>query len=346
MAFRWIEKGRPAVVLAPMEGVTDAPMRLLMGERGGFSYAVSEFLRVNQEVPPAHVFLTHIPELAAGARTSSGLAVQVQLLGGSGEVLGESAARAVYLGARAIDLNFGCPAATVNRHDGGATLLKYPSRLRSIVEAVRKAVPAHIPVSAKLRLGFDCMDSIHENAERAAEGGASWITIHGRTKIQGYMPPAYWGPIGEVNRRLSIPVVANGDIWTLEDLRRCREETHCEHFMLGRGAMANPNLPRAVAVELGISPFTAEESRPFARDLSDWGPLIERFVDVSRPFAKHSNHSLNRIKQWARMAHLRGPLPWFEVLKLYRDLGEALALFRLASGLNLRQEAITYAIQE
>jgi tRNA-dihydrouridine synthase C len=332
MGFRWIEKGRPAVVLAPMEGVTDFPMRQWMGERGGFSYAVSEFLRITQYVPPSHTFFSHVPELKTGSRTLSGLAVQVQLLGGDAELLAGSAAKAVELGAPAIDLNFGCPAPTVNRHDGGATLLKYPCRIRDIVEAVRKAVPAHIPVSAKLRLGFDRMDSIHENAERAAEGGASWITIHGRTKVQGYMPPAYWGPIGEVNRRLGIPVVANGDLWTIEDLRRCRDETGCEHFMLGRSAMANPNLARQVSKELGVGAWTEQECLPVSSGLQDWAPLVDRFVEISLPITEHPRYCLNRVKQWVRMAHVRGAVPWFDELKKHTDLNQALRYFAEGSG--------------
>ena len=91
------------------------------------------------------------------------------------------------------------------------------------------------------------MDAILENADMAAEGGADWLTIHGRTRVQGYAPPAYWNPIGAVRARLTIPVVANGDLWTTEDFRRCREETGCTHFMLGRGALANPLLSHQIA---------------------------------------------------------------------------------------------------
>src|SRR6185436_17754692 len=144
--------------------------------------------------------------------------------------------------ATAIDLNFGCPARTVNRHDGGATLLKHPHRIREIVRAVREALPAHVPVSAKMRLGWDSIEPIRENAAMAAEGGASWITIHGRTRVAGYAPPIFWEPIGRIRESLGIPVVANGDTWTLDDFRRCRDATGCIHFMLGRGALANPDL--------------------------------------------------------------------------------------------------------
>src|SRR3954470_23925874 len=193
--FPAITRGRPALILAPMEGVTDAPMRALLSERGGFSFCVTEFLRVSQDVVPAKVFRASVPELLRnGCTTPSGLPVSVQLLGGDPGRLAESALVAVRAGALAIDLNFGCPAPTVNRHDGGATLLKHPQRIRAIVEAVRQALPPSIPVSAKLRLGWDSLDPVHENAEMAAQGGASWITIHARTKMQGYQPPVYWAP--------------------------------------------------------------------------------------------------------------------------------------------------------
>src|SRR5689334_22064085 len=125
------DPNKPAVVLAPMEGVTDAPMRALQGETGAFTYAVSEFLRVAHSVPSAAAVTRHVPELLTGGRTATGLPVQVQLLGGDPGRMAEAAAVAHEAGASAIDLNFGCPARTVNRHDGGAALLKDPPRVRA-----------------------------------------------------------------------------------------------------------------------------------------------------------------------------------------------------------------------
>src|SRR5207247_10677954 len=95
-------------------------------------------------------------------------------------------------------------------------------------------------------------ESIDANAEMAAEGGASWLTIHARTRVQGYAPPVDWAAIGRVRERLGIPVVANGDIWSVAGFRRCRDETGCRHFMLGRGALANPGLAHHVAADLGL----------------------------------------------------------------------------------------------
>ena len=121
---------------------------------------------------------------------------------------GRMAAAAVFahqLGAMAIDINFGCPARTVNRDHGGVMLLQHPKRIREIVAAMRSALPAEIPVSAKLRLGWDSIESIDANAEMAAEGGAAWLTIHARTRTQGYAPPVYWSPIGRVREWSSFP---------------------------------------------------------------------------------------------------------------------------------------------
>ncbi|MGZ6309476.1 MAG: tRNA dihydrouridine synthase [Bdellovibrionota bacterium] len=321
-----IRAGTPALVLAPMEGVTDAPMRELMSERGGFTHCVSEFLRISQDVPPPRTFREWVPELDHGSRTRSGLPVQVQLLGGDPEKLAIAAARAAALGSPGVDLNFGCPAPTVNRHDGGATLLKHPERIRAIVEAVRKAVPAHLPVSAKLRLGWETREPIHENAEMAAQGGASWITIHGRTKMQGYAPPAYWAEIGEVRARLAgLPVVANGDIWTIEDLRRCREETGCEHFMIGRGALADPALPLYAARELGIA---AGVPVPLSNLASDWQPLVARFVQIASAHYDDERYSLARVKMWLRMARARREIPWIEPIKRSQSLSEAFTFLR------------------
>lgn len=293
MSSAWPRVGEFRVVLAPMEGVTDAPMRETLTDLGGFDFCVSEFLRVSQDPLPEWVIRREVPELdRPGAVTRAGVPVGVQLLGGDPGRLAESARRAIAAGARLVDLNFGCPAPTVNRHDGGATLLKHPARIREIVEAVRRAVPAEFPVSAKLRLGWDRLDAIHENAERAAEGGASWITIHGRTRVAGYVPPAYWLPIGEVRARLEpagIPVVANGEIWTTADFARCREETGCTAFMIGRGALADPWLARRMRGETGLP----DRARlPWAEFLAERAPWA----------------SDRRLKQWLRQGKGAGTL--------------------------------------
>lgn len=309
-----------------MEGVTDAPMRRFMSARGGLTHCVSEFVRVSQEALSARTFRGFVPELSDGSKTRSGTAVQLQLLGGDPELLAESAARACVLGSPGVDLNFGCPAPTVNRHDGGATLLKYPERIRSIVETVRRAVPAHLPVSAKLRLGWDDPDQIFVNGVRAAEGGASWITIHARTRMAGYQPPVFWERIGRMRRELGpLPVVANGDIWTLDDFKKCRDLSRSEFIMMGRGALCDPNLVRQVAFELGIS-ASAPEFASTPLDVESWAPLLLDFMEVSRqewretvPFG---SSILSRCKQWVRMVRTHRGLGWFDAIKGFQKLEE------------------------
>ncbi len=309
----WIRHGQPALFLAPMEGVTDAPMRALMSERGGFTHLVTEFLRVSQTVLPRRVFERDVAELRNGSRTASGLPVIVQLLGGHPERLALSAQEAVKLGAAGIDLNFGCPAPTVNSHDGGATLLKYPCRLEEIVRTVRAAVPAHLPVSVKMRLGWESAAPLLENCARAESAGASWITIHARTKVQGYQPPVHWGAIGEARKSVKIPVVANGDIRSLADLRACRAQTGCEHFMIGRGALADPLLPLAAAHELGIIKNTI----PPGTELSsqEWHALLLRFLDISAPLSDNPLYGVRRVKQWLRFASTLGQFREFDRVK-------------------------------
>lgn len=330
MDFPILSPDIPALLLAPMQGLTDAPMRAFQAESGAFTFAVSEFLRVNADVPPPKVFHRHVPELLEGARTRSGLAVQVQLLGGDAGRMAQAAVVAHQAGAQAIDINFGCPAPTVNRHDGGATLLKHPQRIQEIVRAVRDALPPDVPVSAKLRLGWDSPDAILENADRAAAGGAAWLTIHGRTRAQGYTPPAYWGPIGAVRARLPIPVVANGDIWTVSDLRRCRDETGCVHFMLGRGALADPRLPCAAARVLGLAPDEpdAETDGPF-----DWLPPLRRLVALTELLHDRlTPQMVCRLKQWLNIAHARGTFTAFEAVKRVQSLEELFGVLETSRG--------------
>lgn len=321
----FIKKGKPALVLAPMEGVTDAPMRALLTRLGGFSHCVSEFVRISQGLLPDSVFVRYVPELLKGGRTASGVPVQVQLLGGNAQLLAETAQQVVRLGALAVDINFGCPAPTVNRHDGGATLLKYPERIEEIVSAVRQALPKFIPVSAKLRLGWEKMEDIFENARRVENAGASWMTIHARTKVQGYSPPAHWKYVGEVIQQRNIPVIVNGDIWNLESFDACVAVTKAEHFMLGRGALAEPGLSNAIAERLGIQ--TANETL-FGKDLSRWILLMEEFNKLNEPFGQGTAYSVRRMKQWMNMASKRGDFPWFNDIRKSQSTEELFEILK------------------
>ncbi len=181
-------------------------------------------------------------QLLTHSKTRSGTPVFIQLLGGQAEPLALNAQKAVGLGALGIDLNFGCPAKTVNRHDGGASLLKSTDRICNIVKNVRSAVPQNTPVTVKSRLGFDDPSQCIDNAVAIAEAGATWLTVHCRTKTDGYRPPAYWEWIPKIQTVTKIKIVANGEIWTLDDFKKCQTITHCTDFMIGRAALRNPFL--------------------------------------------------------------------------------------------------------
>jgi tRNA-dihydrouridine synthase C len=313
---------KPALILAPMDGFTDSPMRALQGEVGAFTFAVSEFIRVSTNAMPEKVFLREVPELLNQGRTSTGLPVQVQLLGGDPQLMAESAVNACLAGARAIDINFGCPAPTVNRHDGGASILRFPRRIRDIVSAVREALPKAVPVSAKLRLGWEDIGEIHQTAKMAAEGGAAWLVIHARTKMQRYAPPVFWKSIGRIREELDVPIVANGDLWDMESFQRCREETGCLHYMLGRGALVNPGLGPQIAAELGLIPAESMPVRGWPELLRGLSRHCQDQVESRR------DKTLHRLKQWLNLVRRFGRFEHFDEIKKAQNEDD---FFRLLS---------------
>lgn len=283
--------------LAPMEGVVDWVMRDTLTQIGGIDQCVTEFLRVTDKLHPESVFLKNCPELKTNSRTRAGTPVFVQLLGGQAEPLAWNAERAVKLGALGIDLNFGCPAKTVNRHDGGATLLKSCNRLYDIVSTVRKAVPAHVPVTAKIRLGFDDPNACIENAKAIEEAGATWLTVHCRTKTDGYKPPAYWEWIPRLKEHTKLKIIANGEIWNVDDFNRCREVTSAQDYMIGRGVMSNPYIFKQIRQSLQqetVEPMSWEKAKN----------LLPGFFDAS---TIHINNyfAVSRTKQWMKALSLK-----------------------------------------
>jgi len=280
----------PELALAPMEGISDAIVRDLLSALGGMDACVTEFIRVTRGPVSRKVLARAAPELARGGRTAAGTPVFVQLLGGDAAAVAESAARCVHMGALGVDLNFGCPARRVNGRDGGAALLRAPERVARVVAATRRAVAEDRPVSAKIRLGWDRPDDVDSLVHAAARAGASWITIHGRTKVQMYGGRADWARIGRAARATDTPVIANGDLFDPDALARCRAATGCQHFMLGRGAFRTPNLFRWLR-GLDTGPW------PPARSVT----LLETFVDrvLGDPrFDRPERAALGRLKQW------------------------------------------------
>ncbi|MBX2807688.1 MAG: tRNA-dihydrouridine synthase [Cellvibrionaceae bacterium] len=302
------------IFLAPMEGVVDATMRNMLCRFGGIDICVTEFIRVTDHLYPDKVFYRHCPELHDGGLTAAGIPVRVQLLGGQATALALNAAKAARLGASAIDLNFGCPAKTVNRHDGGASLLQHPQRLYTLVKAVRSQVPAHIPVTAKIRLGYNDRCAYRETSRAIYEAGANELTVHARSKADGYRPPAYWEHIAIIRETINIPVIANGEIWTLDDFKRCQHISGCQDFMLGRGLLSQPGL----AQQIKTSIQTGTVSKPPC-----WSNLCRQLLDffelTVNTYAK--KHTGNRLKQWLHylQRHYPQAKQLFNAIKHSRD---------------------------
>ena len=289
----------PVRLLAPMEGLTDPLMRQILTQIAAdlgrpYDWSVSEFIRVTQTVLPAHVFYKYVPELHHDAKTASGTPIHIQLLGSEAQLMAENAVFACELGAPAIDINFGCPAKTVNSHRGGSVLLDEPEVMYQIISAVRQAVPSEIPVSAKIRLGYTDTSRMDDIRGAIDASGADWLTIHARTKTQGYKPPAYWEKIQGFNS-LDIPVIANGEIWNTEEAKLCIRQSGTSHLMLGRGAVTRPDL----IVQVDKIDVANDESLITSTLL--WSDLITHQIRFLQGEAKNDVVLVGRYKQWLGM---------------------------------------------
>ncbi len=300
------------LLLAPMEGLLDFVLRDILTRVGGVDRCVSEFIRVTNTQLPDRAFIRVIPELLNGGRTFAGVPVRAQLLGSDPVCLAENAAALAALGPEGIDLNFGCPAKVVNRHGGGAALLEDPELVAKIVTAVRRAVPAHMPVSAKMRLGFNDDSRAVECALAIAGAGADELVVHARTKADAYRPPAYWHRIADIRAAVSIPVVANGEIWTVQDAVRARELSGCHMLMLGRGMVTDPGLALAIKSEERAVAMRGEglqnvPSPPLEQ--VTWQALLPFIADFWHIVCSRleRRQQAGRLKQWLNFLRKRYP---------------------------------------
>jgi tRNA-dihydrouridine synthase C len=297
-----------------MEGLLDFVLRDILTRCGGIDRCVSEFIRVSNTQLPPRVFERIVPELLNGGRTFAGVPVRPQLLGSDPSCLADNAAVLASLGPFGVDLNFGCPAKVVNRHGGGAALLEDPELLTRIMVAVRRAVPAHMPVSAKMRLGLHDDLRAEECALALEAGGAQELVVHARTKADGYRPPAYWERIADIRAVVKIPVIANGEIWSVQDALRCRALSGCHALMLGRGMVTDPGLALAIAA---LDPQAGAVAPGHALDALEatdaahiaWPtllPLVADFWQLVRTRLDRKKQA-GRLKQWLNFLRHRYP---------------------------------------
>ena len=291
-----------------MEGLLDFVLRDILTRSGGIDRCVSEFIRVTNTLLPARSFERIVPELLNGGRTFAGVPVRPQLLGSDPSCLADNAAVLASLGPFGVDLNVGCPAKVVNRHGGGAALLEDPELLTRIMGAVRRAVPTHMPVSAKMRLGLHDDLRAEECALALEAGGAQELVVHARTKADAYRPPAYWERIADIRAVVKIPVIANGEIWSVADALRCRELSGCDALMLGRGMVTDPGLALAIARATRDS-GQGTDHRVDAKPQITWHglqPLIADFWKLVRTRLDRKKQA-GRLKQWLNFLRQRYP---------------------------------------
>lgn len=291
-----------------MEGLAEDALRAVLTSGGAFDWCVTEFVRITDTLLPLAYFSRISPELACGARTPAGTPVRLQLLGSDPEMLALNAARAASLDPFGIDLNFGCPAPTVNRNRGGAALLEEPELLCRILTAVRAAVAPELPVTAKMRLGIQDTHFALDCALALAQGGASELVVHGRTKRDGYRPPARWDWIARIREAVTIPVIANGEVWNVADYHAIRGASGCRDVMIGRGAVADPLLAQRIRASLA-GQVEADDSAA-----ADWRQLQAMIGEFWQRFQRKAPapHAAGRLKQW--LALLRRHYPASQAL--------------------------------
>jgi tRNA-dihydrouridine synthase C len=175
----------------------------------------------------------------------------------------------------------------VNKSRGGSILLKDPENLYQIIKAVKEAVPSDTVVSAKIRLGYEDKTLAVENGQAVEAAGADQLTVHARTKVEGYKPPAHWQWIAKIKQSVSIPVIANGDIWNLTDALKCQEISGCSDLMVGRGALTIPNLGKVIKQQANEMSW------------SDVRLLLQGYSAFEIEGQK-SKYFCNRMKQWLK----------------------------------------------
>jgi nifR3 family TIM-barrel protein len=281
----------PAVLLAPMEAVTDLPFRTICEELGA-ALTFTEFLSAEALTRGAAKTLGRMWPSLGGRRFA------VQIFGREPDALARAAGMAVDIGASIIDINMGCPAKKVTAGACGSALMREPALAASLVTAVRRAVPAAIPVTVKHRAGWDdCSLNAPEFALRLVDAGAAMITVHGRTRAQGFSGAVRLEPIAAVRAALprEIPVVGNGDVKDVAAFRRMKAETGCDAVMIGRGAMGNPWLFRTLA----------------ALERGDEDPGPPTLVEKRDVWRRHAALVLEHSPEKMRVHEVRKTLAWY-----------------------------------
>jgi tRNA-dihydrouridine synthase B len=240
------------LILAPMAGVTDRPFRQLCKKMGA-GLVVSEMLSSNPRV-----WNTTKSQLRMNHEGESGIR-SVQIAGSEPFLMAQAAQFNVDNGAQIIDINMGCPAKKVNKKLAGSALLQQPQLVEAIVKAVVDAVK--VPVTLKIRTGWDTDNRNGVQIAQIAEAnGIQSLAVHGRTRACMYKGNAEYDTIRKIKETISIPVIANGDIMSVDDAKEVLRYTGADGIMIGRGAQGNPWIFRQISYFLSTGEYLSEPS--------------------------------------------------------------------------------------
>lgn len=241
-------------LLAPMEGVTHPVLRELLAERGGIGVVCTEFVRITRNPLSPKILRKHVVR-------PTGAALSVQVMGNDLDNMAEATEMVTAAGADIVDINLGCPAPKVVRKGVGSAMLEDRALLGRVVTAMRART--HLPLSAKIRAGFNDASGVVDVARTVQDAGADFITVHPRRRADFYRGVADWRIIERLAGALTIPVVGNGDAWYAADALRMRRETGCVAVMLGRPALRNP----WIFLQIQALRHGGEPPRPSGADL-------------------------------------------------------------------------------
>lgn len=311
------------VLQSPLSGVTDLVFRRLVRRFAPDSMVYTEMVNATG----LH-YVKALPKIMEVDRNET--PISIQLFDCRPDFLAEAAIKAVEEGADTVDINMGCPVNKITKNGGGSSLLRQPEVAEAIVRRVVQAV--NVPVTVKTRIGWtDKEINILEFAQRMEGAGAQMITVHGRTRAQGYNGPAKWEWIGRVKEVLSIPVIANGDMFSVEAAVRCLEQTGADGVMCSRGTLGYPFLVGEVDYFLKTgkekTPPTPVQRLECARDHLQALYLYKG----DRGIRQARKHMTWYAKGFAGAGELRGQLAVIETVEQGVELIEQ-AISRLAAG--------------
>lgn len=251
-------------LLAPMAGVSEMPFRRMALEFGA-GLATTELISAKGLVyknDRSKQYMTYDPSIEDP--------FSVQLFGGEADMMAQAAVMAIEKGAQIIDINMGCPVKKVTKTGSGSALLSDIQRAANLVSTMRKAMRDDVPLTVKIRTGWD-QDHINctDMGQALQEAGCAALAMHARTRAQGYSGTANWDLIGELVDAVDIPIIGNGDVFSADDARKMTTETGCAGVMIGRGALGNPWIFRSLAENRDASPTPAERRDVLIRHLKE-----------------------------------------------------------------------------